>query len=230
MTELSTWTARPLPDGRPLEGRHVRLERLDAARHGAELGAVLSGPETASLYDYLGDAPPDSPAEVIAWAERMEAVADPFFYAIVDRATGKAVGRFALMRIDPANGVIEVGNVLYSPLLARSAAATEAQYLLARHVFDDLGYRRHEWKCNNLNAPSKRAGVRLGFSYEGLFKQHMIIKGHNRDTAWFAIVDREWPVIRGAFEAWLDPANFDAAGAQVRSLAAIRAGLAGARP
>jgi len=134
------------------------------------------------------------------------------------------------MRIDPANGVIEVGNVLYSPLLARSAAATEAQYLLARHVFDDLGYRRHEWKCNNLNAPSKRAGVRLGFSYEGLFKQHMIIKGHNRDTAWFAMVDREWPVIRGAFEAWLDPANFDAGGAQVRSLAAIRAGLAGARP
>lgn len=227
MTDLSTWTARPLPDGRTLEGRHVRLERLAAARHGAELGAVLSGPDAASLYDYLPDPPPETPAQVIAWAERMEGVADPFFYAIVDQATNRAVGRFALMRIDPANGVIEVGNVLYSSLLARSAGATEAQYLLARHVFGDLGYRRHEWKCNNLNAPSKRAGVRLGFSYEGLFRQHMIIKGRNRDTAWFAMVDSDWPVISAAFEAWLDPANFDADGAQVRSLAAIRAGIKG---
>jgi RimJ/RimL family protein N-acetyltransferase len=220
VTDLSTWTARPLPDGRTLDGRLVRLERLSAERHGADLGAVLSGPGTESLYDYLGDPPPATADEVIAWARRMETVADPFFYAIIDKATGKAIGRFSLMRPDAANGVIEVGHVLYSPPLAKGAGATEAQYLLARHVFDDLGYRRYEWKCNNLNEPSKRAGQRLGFTFEGVFRQHMIVKGRNRDTAWFAMLDSEWPARRAAFEAWLAPSNFDAEGRQKTKLGA----------
>lgn len=221
MSDLSAWTPRPRPDGRSLAGRLVRLERL-AAAHGPSLGAALSGPGTAPLYDYLPDAPPREPSEVIAWVEKVSPANDPFFYAVVDVATGEALGRLSLMRIEPAQGVIEVGHVLFGPRLQRTPAATEAQFLLARHVFDDLGYRRYEWKCNALNAPSRRAAERLGFRYEGLFRQHMIVKGRNRDTAWYSMLDGEWPVVRRGFERWLEPQNFDPLGAQVRGLESCR--------
>ncbi len=140
------------------------------------------------------------------------------FYAIVDRRNGLAVGRAALMRIDPRNRVVEVGNIMYSPALQRTRGATEAMYLLARYVFEDLGYRRYEWKCNALNEPSQRAALRLGFSFEGIFRQHMIVKGRNRDTAWFSMLDSEWPARKREFERWLDKTNFDSQGIQKTSL------------
>jgi RimJ/RimL family protein N-acetyltransferase len=147
------------------------------------------------------------------------------FLAIVPKSGGKAQGYASYMRMDPANGVIEVGNILMSPTLQRTSAATEAMYLMARHVFEDLGYRRYEWKCNANNAPSRRAALRYGFTFEGIFRQHMIVKGRNRDTAWFSMLDSEWPARKAAFEAWLDPANFDAESRQRRSLGEIGADL-----
>src|SRR4029079_11294915 len=149
-----------------------------------------------------------------AWIERTLKNSEYLFSAVVDRATGEAAGRQALMRIEPAHGVIEIGNILWGPAISRTRISTEAYFLAARHVFDELGYRRFEWKCNNRNEPSKAAAVRFGFTYEGLFRQHMVVKGENRDTAWFSIIDGEWPSIRAAFERWLDPANFDSAGRQ----------------
>jgi RimJ/RimL family protein N-acetyltransferase len=151
----------------------------------------------------------------------MAASADPLFYAIVDRASGLAVGRAALMRIEPAHRVIEVGSILFTPGLQRTRGATEAMYLMARYVFDDLGYRRYEWKCNALNQPSRAAALRLGFTYEGLFRQHMIIKGRNRDTAWYSMIDTEWRARRGRIETWLAPENFDANGRQRTALSTI---------
>jgi RimJ/RimL family protein N-acetyltransferase len=143
---------------------------------------------------------------------------DPLFHTIVDNQTGKAVGVATFMRIDRANGVIEVGNINYSPLLQRTPAATEAMFLMMRRVFDELGYRRYEWKCDSLNAPSRAAALRLGFQFEGIFRQAVVYKGRNRDTAWFSIIDREWPALRGAYEQWLEAANFDTEGRQRRKL------------
>jgi RimJ/RimL family protein N-acetyltransferase len=145
---------------------------------------------------------------------------DPLFHAVVDKATGIAGGRQTFMRITPEHGVIEIGNILWGPPIARTRVATEALYLAAKYVFEDLGYRRFEWKCNDLNAPSKRAARRFGFAFEGVFRQHMWTKGANRDTAWFAMLDREWPAIRAAYERWLAPSNFDAAGRQRSKLEA----------
>ena len=217
--DLSGFTPRPLPDGRTLAGRYVRLEKL-APRHGAALAEAVGAP--ASLYDYLFDLPPKAPADTIAWVEKAATQSDPFFYAAVDQKSGKVLGRLALMRIEPKHGVIEVGSILYGPALQKTAAATEAIALLAAHIFEDLGYRRFEWKCNDRNAASKRAALRLGFLYEGLFRQHMVTKGENRDTAWFAMLDGEWPARKRAFAAWLDPANFSPDGRQVRRLEAFR--------
>ena len=157
---------------------------------------------------------PGGAGDVVAWAKRVAPLADPFFYVVVDMASGHSVGRLSLMRIDPANGVIEVGHVLYAPSLQRSPHATEVQYLLARHVFEDLGYRRYEWKCDALNAPSRAAALRFGFQFEGIFRRHMIIKGRTRDTAWFAMTEDDWPSIKAATLAWLSPSNFDADGRQ----------------
>lgn len=218
MTDLAHWTPRPRPDGRTLEGRFVRLERLDAARHATDLGRALSGPGTAPLYDYLFEYPPDGPQTIEEWVAKASATQDPFFYAVIDKQSGRAVGRMALMRIDPGHGVIEVGSILFGPTLQRTPGATETIYLLGRHVFEDLGYRRFEWKCNDRNLPSKRAAERFGFSYEGLFRQHMVVKGQSRDTAWFAMIDREWPSLRHAYETWLLPENFDGNGAQIAPL------------
>jgi RimJ/RimL family protein N-acetyltransferase len=155
---------------------------------------------------------------------RIAASADPLHFAIVDRSSRLAVGTAALMRVEPAHGVIEVGSVNYSPLLKRSRAGTEAMYLLMRYVFDNLHYRRYEWKCDSLNGPSRAAAIRYGFHFEGIFRKALVYKGRSRDTAWFSVVDEEWPQIRSAFETWLDPENFDAAGQQRRALAAIRDG------
>lgn len=218
---LAGWQGRPRPDGRRLEGKFVFLEKLSASKHGTDLGEVLAGEPIAGLYDYLGDPPPRTAGEVEAWAAKAETSADPYFLAIIDRQSGRAIGRLALMRIDAANGAIEVGHVLYSPLLQRSPHASEAQYLLMRHVFEDLGYRRYEWKCNALNFPSRAAARRMGFVYEGLFHQHMVVKGANRDTAWFSILDREWPRRKQAFEAWLAADNHDAHWRQKHSLGAL---------
>ena len=158
----------------------------------------------------------------LRWVEDRAVLLDPFAYAVIDVASDRAIGTVTLMEIRPAMGVIEMGNIVYTPLLQRTAAATEAQYLMARYVFDELHYRRYEWKCNALNAPSRRAAERLGFTYEGTFRQHMIVKGRNRDTAWYAMTDGDWPAVKAAFEAWLQPENFDAGGAQKRGLADFR--------
>ncbi|MGO4836963.1 GNAT family N-acetyltransferase, partial [Rhizobiaceae sp. 2RAB30] len=159
------------------------------------------------------------------WLEKAEASADPLFYTVIDKASGRIAGRQTLMRIEPAFGVIEIGNIYWGPLISRKPAATEAQFLFMRHVFDDLGYRRYEWKCNNRNEPSKRAAERFGFTFEGVFRQHLVVKGENRDTAWYSIIDKEWPLLRRAYEEWLDPANFSADGGQKRRLEEITAGL-----
>jgi RimJ/RimL family protein N-acetyltransferase len=189
------------------------MEPLDPERHAAQLHAANATDRDGRMWTYLFTGPYASEAEYRAWAERSAASEDPLFFTILD-AEGRAVGVATFMRIDPAMGVIEVGNIAYSPLLQRTAAATEAMYLMMRRVFDELGYRRYEWKCDSLNAPSRAAAERLGFRYEGLFRQALVYKGRNRDTAWYSIIDQEWHALKSAFEAWLDPANFDAEGRQ----------------
>ena len=201
---------RPHPAPVVLEGRYTRLEPLSLA-HAEGLFRASSDPQR---FDYLPDFPPKDVAEVRGWIERSLKNEALLFSAVVDRASGQATGRQALMRIEPAQGVIEIGNILWGPAISRTRISTEAFFLAARYVFDELGYRRFEWKCNNRNEPSKAAAVRFGFTYEGLFRQHMVVKGENRDTAWFSIIDGEWPSIRAAFERWLEPANFDSAGRQ----------------
>lgn len=203
----------PKPERRILEGRYVRLEPLGAG-HAESLYAACAGADNAARFAYLPDPPPQSAADVRSWVERASATEDPLFFAVVERASGRCEGRQALMRITPEHGVIEIGSIYWGPAIARRRAASEALYLHARYVFDTLGYRRFEWKCNDRNAPSKRAAVRFGFRFEGLFRQHMWVKGANRDTAWFSMLDGEWPALRAEFERWLDPSNFDAAGIQ----------------
>ena len=208
----------PRPARTPLEGRYARLEPL-AAAHAPALHEASSGPGAEERFAYLFDLPPAAPADTGAWIATMAAGDDPLFSAVIDRASGRAAGRQALMRIVPEHGVIEIGHILWGPAIARRRAATEALYLAARHVFEDLGYRRFEWKCNDLNEPSKAAARRFGFSYEGLFRQHMWVKGANRDTAWFSMLDSEWPGFRREYDRWLAPANFDPAGMQLSRLA-----------
>jgi RimJ/RimL family protein N-acetyltransferase len=220
----------PLADARPakrperinLEGRWVTLTPLDAAKHAVALYSGSNGdPARESVWIYLFDGPYSTLDEFRSNIELKASSADPLFFAVVDKASGRAVGYQTLMRIDAPNRVVEVGNIMYTPAMQRTAGATEAQYLFARYVFDDLGYRRYEWKCNDLNGPSKRAAKRLGFSFEGVFRQHMIVKGRNRDTAWFAMIDGEWPARKIAFERWLAPENFDSQGRQKTSLSEL---------
>ena len=173
-------------------------------------------------YRYLLDAPRDR-ASYDAWLARAAGSEDPFVFAVIDKATGRAEGRQSLMRITPEHGVIEIGAILWGSRIARTRIATEAFFLHARYVFDDLGYRRYEWKCNNGNAPSKRAAERFGYTFEGLFRQHMVANGENRDSAWYSIIDAEWPRLREAYERWLEPSNFDASGRQKRTFAELRA-------
>ena len=206
------------PERVTLRGRAVTLAPLDADSHADALFRGANGGDKDRVWTYLSDGPYADAAVFKASIAAKAQSADPLFFAILDNASGSAVGYQTLMRVDATNRVIEVGNILYTPAMQRTIGATEAQYLFARYVFDELGYRRYEWKCNDLNAPSKRAALRFGFAFEGVFRQHMIIKGRNRDTAWFAMLDSEWPARRAAFEHWLAPENFDAAGRQKISL------------
>jgi len=201
------------PQRPTLKGRHVTLVPL-AAEHARSLFENSSGAANDSLWTYLPYGPFDSFDAFAADVDAKTKADDPHYFAVIDNKTGQAVGYQSLMRIDAPHRVIEVGGIMYTPLMQGTAGSTEAQYLFARHVFDDLGYRRYEWKCNDLNEPSKRAARRLGFTFEGVFRQHMIVKGRNRDTAWFSMLDIEWPARKAAFEAWLDPKNFDAQGRQ----------------
>lgn len=206
------------PDRITIEGRYITLEPLNPAKHTEALWKGLGGESNESLWLYMPDGPFMDRAAFDAHMQAKAISEDPLFFAIVDRQTNVAVGRATLMRIDPPNRVIEVGGIIYTHALQRSRGATEAMYLLARYVFDQLGYRRYEWKCNSLNEPSRRAALRLGFSFEGIFRQHMIIKGKNRDTAWFSMLDSEWPARKREFERWLDESNFDSAGNQKTGL------------
>lgn len=203
----------PRPARKVLQGRYTRLEPL-AAAHAPALYEASSAAGAEARFAYLFESPPAAPADIAAWIDKASASEDPLFFAVIDEATGRAAGRQALMRIVPEHGVIEIGSILWGPALSRKRGATEALYLAARHVFEDLGYRRFEWKCNDRNEPSKAAALRFGFSHEGLFRQHMWVKGANRDTAWFSMLDSEWPRLRKAYDRWLDPANFDATGRQ----------------
>jgi RimJ/RimL family protein N-acetyltransferase len=212
------WRPRPGPPHAPLEGRLCRLEPLDPDRHAADLHAGNCQAKDARDWTYLAYGPFETLDAFRAWAGQAAASDDPLFYTIVDRPSGRAVGVASLMRIDPANGVIEVGHIKYTPALQRTPTATEAMYLLMRRVFDELGYRRYEWKCDALNAPSRAAATRLGFVFEGIFRQAVVYKGRNRDTAWFSIIDREWPALKLACERWLAAENFDAQGRQRRRL------------
>lgn len=218
---LPDWTARPRPPRTAMTGRYCRVEPLDAARHAAELYEANSDDAEGRNWTYLSVGPFADFPSYRTWLEAAAAGDDPLFHAVIDGDSGKAVGVATFMRIDPANGVIEVGNINYSPRLQRRPAGTEAMYLMMRRAFDELGYRRYEWKCDSLNAPSRAAAERYGFRFEGIFRQAVVYKGRNRDTAWYSILDHEWPALKAAFERWLDPANFDAAGRQRVSLSAL---------
>jgi RimJ/RimL family protein N-acetyltransferase len=218
------WSPARTPDRAPLEGETVRLEPVDPARHARDLFTASEG--EPSLWVHLAYGPFENQEVFTDWLEERAASNDPLFYAIIDRASGQAQGMASYMRIVPEHGVIEIGHIWFAPVLQHTRQATEAIYVLARHAFDDLGFRRLEWKCDSLNEPSRRAAERFGFVFEGVFRQHMVVKGRNRDTAWFSIVDGEWPAVRAGFRAWLAPENFGPDGRQRRSLAEIRGGVA----
>ena len=201
-----------------MEGRFCRLERLDPARHAQDLFAANKLDASGQNWTYLFVGPFADFGTYRTWLEQVAKADDPLFHTIIDRKTESAVGVATFMRIDRPNGVIEVGNINYSPLLQRTPAATEAMFLMMARVFDELGYRRYEWKCDNLNAPSRAAALRLGFQFEGIFRQAVIYKNRNRDTAWFSMIDSEWPTLKRAYEQWLAPDNFDAEGRQQRKL------------
>jgi RimJ/RimL family protein N-acetyltransferase len=218
---LPHWTARRHPPRTAMEGRFCSVEPIDPTRHAAELHAAYLLDEEGRNWTYLPYGPFPRFEEYRAHLERACLGDDPLVHAIIERRSGCAVGVASLMRIDPSGGVIEVGGINYAPPLQRTPAATEAMYLMMRRVFEELGYRRYEWKCDSLNAPSRAAAQRLGFRYEGMFRQATVYKGRNRDTCWFSILDSEWPTLKPAFERWLDPGNFDGAGSQRRSLSSF---------
>jgi len=236
--QLSGDVVDPLPPGLyparvPLDGRYARVEPLHPIDHAQELwDASHDAPTdvTDRIWDYLPYGPFPSFDAFRAWLRTCSASADPTFFAIRDGRTGKAAGMASYLNIRPSDGVIEIGHIWLAPSLQRSREATEALYLMIRHAFDDLGYRRVEWKCNALNEPSRRAAARLGFAYEGTFYRHVIVKGRNRDTAWFSILAEEWPPIRANFEAWLAPENFDADGRQIQSLGEMNRALREGHP
>jgi len=217
---VTGWTLPPRPGPDIIEGRFVRLERLDPVCHAAGLFEAFA--PDASVWDYMAYGPFADASAYETWATGVAGLADPFFYTLRVRATGLCCGVASYLRIMPEAGSIEVGNIALAPALQRTTAATEAMVLMMAWAFD-AGYRRYEWKCNALNRPSRRAAQRLGLSFEGIFRQAMVVKGRNRDTAWFAAIDAEWPALRAAFDAWLSPDNFDAEGRQRLALADLTA-------
>lgn len=220
---LPEWQPRSRPDRRVLEGRFARLEPLDVARHAEDLWHAFVADVEGRSWTYMPFGPFGGQAAFAAFLATMSQGDDPVYYAILDLASGRASGIASFMRVQPEHGVIEVGGIAFAPILRRTPAATEAMFLMMAHAFDDLGYRRYEWKCDALNAASRRAASRLGFRYDGLFEQAVVYKGRNRDTAWFSILDRDWPKVKRGFETWLLPENFDAEGRQRYGLAACRA-------
>ena len=222
---VENWQACALPPATPMTGQHCRVEPIDPAKHAADLFEGNRVAHKGERFTYLSINAFDTLEGYQAWLETLRGP-DPMLHAIIDLAREKAVGVAAYMRIDAANGVVEIGNINYCPALSQTIAGTEAMYLMMKRAFDELGYRRYEWKCDDQNAPSRAAAARYGFVYEGTFRQHMVYKGRNRDTAWFSITDQEWPLVRAAFEAWLAPENFDATGKQVKALQTLRAELA----
>jgi RimJ/RimL family protein N-acetyltransferase len=219
------WSEARRPERTALAGRYCRIEPIEVERHAAALyDAYMQAPDSRD-WTYLFYERPASVDLLRGYLQNLAASVDPLHYAVVDLASMRALGTASLMRIEPVHGVIEVGNISYSPLLKRTRAGTEAMHLLMRYVFDELGYRRYEWKCDSLNAPSRSSALRYGFQFEGIFRRAIIYKSRSRDTAWYSIIKEEWPRIRTAFQAWLDPGNFDAAGRQLRTLVAIRAQL-----
>lgn len=216
-SDLTDWSGVPFPQRAPLQGGYTRLEPLDPDRHVDALYQAASAEGAQERFRYLPDRPPVDRADLQDWIRRAVETSDPMFFAVIDRATGRAEGRQALMRIDTANGVAEIGNIMWGPAMTRTRIATEALYLFADHIFG-LGYRRFEWKCDDLNVPSKRAAQRFGFTFEGVFRQDRVVKGLNRNTAWFSIIDSEWPRLREGYRRWLAPDNFDADGRQREKL------------
>lgn len=218
---LAEWTPRELPTTEPLKGRRVLVEATDVTRDAAGLFEATRTGDSA-LWDYLPYGPFRNEAEFEQWLAAHVAESQLMPETVRDRATGEALGCASFMRADQDHGVIEIGHIFFGAALQRTAAATEAIYLMLRHLFDDRGYRRVEWKCDAANARSVRAATRFGFKPEGVWRQHRIVKGRNRDTAWFSIIDREWPSRRAAFEAWLAEDNFDEDGKQIRPLENLR--------
>lgn len=218
--EVAGWKVPQPPKRETMNGRFCRVEPLDAHAHAASLHAANVLDVERRMWTYLAYGPFETFETYRAWMASFCSGSDPLFFAIVDRATNKAVGVASYMRIDPPAGSIEVGHLGYSPLLQRTPAATEAMYLMMERAFD-LGYRRYEWKCNALNAPSRAAAQRLGFSFEGVFRQAGVVKGRTRDTAWYAAIDEEWPALKDAFKRWLSPENFDEEGKQKTRLSAL---------
>jgi len=215
------WDPPPLPTREPMEGGYCQLMLLDSETHAEDLFDAFAKDAKNDDWVYLPYGPFDSPSALKAWLEEIASKSDPLFYTVMDRQS-KAVGVASYLRITPASGSIEVGHIHFSPQLQATPAATEAMYLMMRHAFA-LGYRRYEWKCDALNQRSRRAALRLGLSFEGVFRQATLYKGRNRDTAWYATIDLEWPQLKAAFEAWLDPANFDNSGQQKQSLSDLTA-------
>ncbi len=217
---VADWKEPPFPAHEVLHGYFCRIEPLDAAKHAQSLfDAYLLDPHGSS-WTYLPYGPFETFADFHAWLKQQSRTRDPLFFAIVDPTSGEAIGLASYLRIKPSCGSIEVGHLHFSPRLQRTPAATEAMFLMMRHAFE-LGYRRYEWKCNALNEPSRLAALRLGLSFEGIFRQATVSKGRNRDTAWYAAIDKEWPALRAAFEQWLSPSNFDADGRQRISLSSL---------
>ena len=218
------------PERIVLEGRWARLEPLDPGRHGDDLHAASTPSNRAARFRYMPELPPDARESFGAWLRGAAGSADPLFFAVIDRATGHAEGWQTYLRITPVHRCIEIGNIYWGPRMAGTRVATEAMYLFAVYALDTLGYRRYEWKCDALNAPSRRAALRFGFTYEGHFRRAVIIRGRNRDTAWFSIIDEEWPALKAVYEQWLAPGNFDAGGSQKARLSELTAAaLASAR-
>ena len=215
---IEAWRTRPLPPKEPLEGRTCRVEPLDYARHAEALYKAFIKDSESRNWTYLPYGPFEGRESFNIWLKSVASADDPLFHSVIDLKTGQAAGVASYLRINPSDGVIEVGHIHFSPLLQRTTLSTEAMYLMMKRVFDELGYRRYEWKCDALNTPSRAAALRLGFAFEGIFRQATMYKGRNRDTAWYAIIDKEWPEIRDAYTAWLDPSNFDESGNQLSSL------------
>ena len=222
--QVKNWAPPDLPAREMLRGRNCRVEPLDAGLHAGSIYEADQLNADGCSWTYLAYGPFPNFSDYRKWVADSESSSDPLFFAIVDRATDRAIGIASYLRIDPRGGSIEIGHLHFSPLLQRTPAATEAIYLLADRAFQ-LGYRRLEWKCDALNAPSRRAAQRLGFSFEGVFRQAAVVKGRNRDTAWYSVLDTEWTDMKCAFIRWLDPANFTADGAQIVALSALTAPL-----